>query len=247
MRLRKLFDSVDNGELAGAFFLTLTYPSEYPAVAVTKRHRLALFKRLYRLCPNVAIVWKLEPQKRGAPHYHLCVFGLAQRGRSRRKWLQHMRGWLAGAWYDIVGSGDIKHYRAGTQFDEVRNYRHAKSYVGKYLGKDQHELLDERPGRFWGHWGKLELYQGKRIDIYISGDQVADIFRCLDKWRLGVARRLKGVDRRRVAVRYARRRRADARSRWYACTVAEVLRLLSYGGVFVPDIETSAQASSSGP
>ena len=57
------------------FSLTLTYPpifSEDPDV--WKKHLDRFLKRLKREYDYQAVVWKLEPQKRFAPHFHLLVF-----------------------------------------------------------------------------------------------------------------------------------------------------------------------------
>lgn len=77
-------------------FLTLTYPNEYPEVEVAKKHFQQFIKRLKRKFPDLALFWKLEPQKRGAPHFHCLVWGLP--------------GWsalyiVACHWYQIAGGG----------------------------------------------------------------------------------------------------------------------------------------------
>lgn len=66
-------------------FLTLTYPSKWQVVAPTstsaKRHLLALRKRFERQFnrPFFAL-WKMEFQRRGAPHFHLLTTD-TERGR----------------------------------------------------------------------------------------------------------------------------------------------------------------------
>jgi hypothetical protein len=49
-------------------------------------------------------IWKLELQDRGAPHFHLLIFGLRYLPAAL----------LARRWYEIVGSGDVNHLSAGT-------------------------------------------------------------------------------------------------------------------------------------
>ncbi len=79
----------------GMLFVTLTYPNAYPgdwAKWKTQLHhwRLVLFRKF----PGAAFVWKLEPQTRGAPHFHLIVLGVP--------FMAHE--WLARSWYDVVDS-----------------------------------------------------------------------------------------------------------------------------------------------
>lgn len=225
-RLLRQFNKLKREHVSSAYFLTLTYPADFPSARETKRHLDILLKRLARKFPGCAGIWKLEPQRRGAPHYHICLLGAAYRGRFRQ-WVRSMRSWLSRAWYDIVSSGDERHLRAGTQFDAVRSHRHALAYISKYLDKAKYTLADSQPGRFWGVFGPIEEYQGQEFVFVLSGRQALDFFRVLDKLRLVAARRKTDPDRRRRAVRYARRRRADYRSRWYIADVGQLVRYIS--------------------
>lgn len=56
-------------------FVTLTYPSVYsPSWQTWKRDLDVFMKWLSRQCPNVVgCLWRVEFQKRGAPHYHLVL------------------------------------------------------------------------------------------------------------------------------------------------------------------------------
>jgi hypothetical protein len=110
-------------------------------------------------------VWVREFQKRGAPHFHLLVL-----------WPKTIKGrpskvWLSRTWYDIVGSGDAKHVRAGTRinFEEALrgavDPKRAAAYFAGYCEKDkayQHEAPEAwanangSVGAFWGHRGLIK-------------------------------------------------------------------------------------------
>jgi len=146
-RLRDTCHSIRRDALP--VFVTLTYPGEFPRDAGTWKRQLDNFSRsLHRIGRGrLGAIWKLEPQRRGAPHFHLLVWGVRN--------LKRFRQWLALSWYRIVGSGDVRHFRAGTQADQIRSYKGVTSYCSKYMGK----LIDEgeaaaygwdEPGRFWG-------------------------------------------------------------------------------------------------
>lgn len=101
-------------------------------------------------------IWKLEFQKRGAPHYHLVIFWNDQPP------LGLLRVWLSNTWYRVVGSEDIRHLKAGTRLDPVygtRGHQVGKlmSYLSKYLGKTW-DAGDEETGRIWGCWDDLPIY-----------------------------------------------------------------------------------------
>jgi len=136
-------------------FVTLTYPAEYPEDhEVYKADLDKFFKRLKYRFSEFACIWKLEFQKRGAPHYHLLVWGLSI----------HTRQIISKLWYEVVSSGDEKHLRAGTQVQRIRSWRGVMSYASKYMGKLETNEQGH-PGRFWGvsgrgwiPWSAIEEY-----------------------------------------------------------------------------------------
>lgn len=149
-------------------FVTLTYPAQYSDNPADWKNNLDnLASRLHRKFPQASFVWRLEFQKRGAPHYHLLVYGIVLD-------LQTTRAWFARAWYEVVGSGDVKHLQAGTQADRCRDWRGVVSYAAKYLGKlDAAE--HENVGRWWGAYRRenlpyavhisLTLYEGSAVKL----------------------------------------------------------------------------------
>jgi len=129
-------------------FMTLTYPQEYPTDGKTvKRHLDTFLKRLARAYPSASAIWKLEYQERGAPHYHLMVYGSPYIGY----------GWVATSWYDVVGSEDKRHLVAGTQVKRIESWRQATYYVAKYIAKVDDTIPCDNPGRFWGVFNREQL------------------------------------------------------------------------------------------
>ena len=43
--------------------------------------------------------------------------------------------WLARIWYEVVGSGDFRHYQAGTSCERVRSWKGVACYASKYMSK----------------------------------------------------------------------------------------------------------------
>ena len=127
----------------GLLFITLTYPRAFPGAWPTWKRQLdTMLKRFRRRFPGFGCVWKLEPQRRGAPHFHLLAVGVPFIAKD----------WLSRAWYDVVGSGDMRHLAAGTQVQLARSHRGVVSYASKYTAKRQELPPDwqEGVGRFWG-------------------------------------------------------------------------------------------------
>ncbi len=165
--------------LEGAFFVTLTYPGSYsPDPRQWKRDLDVFLKRLRRAFPDVGGIWRLEFQSRGAPHYHLLVFGAGLH-------LLIFRQWVRDNWYAVVGSGDERHLRAGTQVDLIKSRKHAFSYASKYAAKVHEEsvppYLDIEtgeliyPGRYWGRFGELDT--STALVITMSVEQLVELRR----------------------------------------------------------------------
>ena len=139
------------------YSLTLTYPATFPEDGKTHKADLdAFIKRLKRKFGDVIeYLWKLEFQKRGAPHYHMIIH------LSKAYKVPYLQRWVAENWYQVAQRfWDEKienHLQAGTELQKIKNIQSASRYLSKYLNKD----LDDTPknqGRFWGcsrNWGVL--------------------------------------------------------------------------------------------
>lgn len=140
-------------------FVTLTYPREWPFAPRTWRaHHDAFRKRLLRRWPGAAYVWRLEFQKRGAPHWHMLVYGVPY---------AELLAWISQAWYEVVASGDPRHLAAGTRVEEIRSWRGVMSYAAKYMGKSDTE---SRPvGRLWGIIGRERLPWAALLQVELYG------------------------------------------------------------------------------
>jgi len=173
-RLMRLIGIVDQRE-ATPLFVTLTYPGDWPKDSrVWKRQFDNFWKRLERKFGDVGCVWKLEAQRRGAPHFHLLVWGLSY---------VPLLEWISQAWYEVVGSGDLRHLRAGTQVQELRSWHGVMSYASKYLGKVDYELPKdggwENVGRFWGVRGAPNIPWASPEVVSGTDRQIVRVMRAL--------------------------------------------------------------------
>ena len=176
-------------------FLTLTYPKNFSVDARRWKRDLDVFsKALLRAFPKAWFVWKLEPQKRGAPHFHL----LGTFGTKVNFW--YLCWWLSFTWYRIVGSGDIKHLLAGTQVKVPEGKTAIRKYVSKYVGKpfSENDLPEawRYPGRYWGIIGRQNF--PKRELIYFSEftvEEVIELKRFIRRWLRSIGRKSKSTKR----------------------------------------------------
>jgi hypothetical protein len=134
--------------------LTLTYPGEFSTDGrEVKRHWANMRRWLARR--GVAGAWFMEFQERGAPHFHCFLTGQVPKEE------------VAAAWYQIVGSGDERHLRAGTGIESLRELHAAGAYAAKYLRKQEQKEVPEGfsdVGRFWGLFGGLSVEPVVQVD-----------------------------------------------------------------------------------
>lgn len=156
---------VDQKQCGRAVFGTLTYPNEFPySDEVFKGHLDAFGKRFLRAYPGAGFFWKLEFQKRGAPHFHIIVFRVTPDGRA----LLRFREWLAQAWFEVVGSGDLKHLHAGTSAELLRSQFAMMRYCGGYVSKNDQTLTGRTVGRYWGIVGRRSIPFGEASSLSLS-------------------------------------------------------------------------------
>jgi hypothetical protein len=95
------------------------------------------------------VVWRLEWQERGAPHYHLLLFNCP--------FWHHEE--VAKAWHRVTGSPDAKHLQAGTRIERIRTWNGVIFYASKYLGKLGDVPAGVEPGRLWGVVNRQALHR----------------------------------------------------------------------------------------
>jgi|GEM_PF-898962 len=137
---RELRFELRNSSALWKAMITLTYPSDFPCDgAIVKGHVNAWCQFLRRR--DIKYFWILEFQERGAPHFHFLTSEEIDKGTVSQRW------------YEIVGSGDEKHLRAGTRCDTVRNENQLFGYMVGYLKKLTQKVAPkdfENVGRWWG-------------------------------------------------------------------------------------------------
>lgn len=175
--------------------LTLTYPGDWFTVApdgkTVKKHMKAFRKRYERAYgETLACVWKLEFQRRGAPHLHM----LLRPPHTLADGL-NFRQWCSQTWADIVAHPDpdeyANHVKAGTGLDfneglKASDPRRIAVYFtkhGAFAAKEYQHCVPEEwrtpgkgPGRFWGYWG-LEPVTATRAVSPEIGTQAGRIVR----------------------------------------------------------------------
>lgn len=156
--------------------VTLTYPGDWEAVAPrgrdVKRHLENWRKRFEReWAEKLYFIWKLEFQRRGAPHFHLWTAPPTAAGKSGLTFRQ----WCSHAWAEVVDHPEPEqrrlHELAGTAVDTLEGIRACDpkrlaiyftkhSSPNNYSDKEYQHIVPaawrapgKGPGRFWGAAG----------------------------------------------------------------------------------------------
>lgn len=189
--------------------VTLTLPDNWETLAPSggdfKRMVRRFVRRYEREIGAWRAIWKLEFQRRGAPHMHILTWAPRRVASGERFELWALRTWAAAV--GATGRDRELHEQYGVDVDRSRTYtdvaRIAKYFMGhsskKTDGKEYQHIVPRAwrgagrgPGRFWGIAGLERL----EIRVEIS----ADAF-----WKL--RRVLRGVHRgRRAGIALSRRR-----------------------------------------
>lgn len=138
------------GELertARPYFVTLTYPDDFPTDPETWKDDLHKFRRrLERRVSNVAAVWRLELERRKsgenrgrlAPHFHLLIYNVLD---------FDLAAFVEDHWHDLAGNGSDDHRwvhskERGKAVTLMQSWRHCSAYAAKELAKTAQAAIE---------------------------------------------------------------------------------------------------------
>lgn len=173
-----------NTEVVFTWMVTLTYPGDYETDGKeVKRHLNRFLSWARGFQPGIQYLWFLEFQSRGAPHFHILI----DRPLDRSK--------VTARWYDAVGSGDARHYRAGTRVERIRKADGAKRYAVKYAMKMKQKTVPknyQNVGRFWGNSKGVKPGCYGKIDVDLKPREFVQAMSFWD-WKPALEKRPMGV------------------------------------------------------
>lgn len=173
-RLRKTVHALDRD--AASLFVTLTWHEHLPTPEEAHAALDRFWKRMRQRFPEAAALWKMEPQDRGFPHFHLLLYGV--------DWIDPQ--WISALWHDCTQETSQAHRTSGVDLEWIRGGQDGKlqSYLATYFGKGE-EWPEEagedwrKPGRFWGRlekknlpvaeWAEWAKYLTEREAAYLIG------------------------------------------------------------------------------
>jgi len=172
-------------------FVCLTYPLDFPGDWLMWKRHLHNFRReVMRLSVSaeggplagahphgrvfVGGIWRLEAQRRGAPHFHILLW---PRSPLDADALNRFRKWFAKKWNKICGVTDPvekakqiavhEHEESCQQVTDSKDAAVKMGYLCKYLGKDSvhpdSQVFKNPVGRHWGVWNRGELQKPPEV------------------------------------------------------------------------------------
>lgn len=176
-RLRSLVHSMRRE--SKALFMTLTWHEILPTPEEAKAALDRFRKRLTRLFPGASAIWKLEPQRRGTPHFHLFVYGVS--------WVDPQH--ISRLWHECTDEVSGAHRKSGVDVEWVREDGKVQAYLAKYFSKTEENAFEgpewEWPGRFWGVIARKNLPVAAWAEWrrYLDPGKAAWLIReLLDEW-----------------------------------------------------------------
>lgn len=146
--------------------VTLTYPSEFPTARASKVDLDNFYRSIYESHPRAFSIWKLEPQMRGAPHYHMImafsdVLDMWDK-EEVRGFIYNLQIEIANIWYRVCGSNDPLHLKFhlgeigdNRIIERIKSYKQLTAYLSKYVGKPfESQEYWKNSGRYWGVRGE---------------------------------------------------------------------------------------------
>ena len=174
------------------FEITLTYHVKFPLDGKeVKKHIHSLRKNIMDKYPDTILIWKLEFQRRGAPHFHLimiapCDIELGdyqywnednqityydrETKTHHETGIAGFRAYIQTRWNTITAES-IEHFNSSIEVDHVRNPKGMPLYLAKYIAKEQkahseyQHIVPEQykdVGRFWGCYNREGLHIMKK-------------------------------------------------------------------------------------
>ena len=143
-RMIRFLNQVNPDRLGKPVFLSLTYHNNYRE-RNPKQDRTAFLKRVARAYPGCHWIWRLEYQRRGAPHWHIILWPEVDVD------LQAQEDQLCQLWHEVVDPKNIDHAKYGARVVPLSDQRGVNIYMTKYLSRLDGDEQQCNVGRRWGH------------------------------------------------------------------------------------------------
>jgi hypothetical protein len=172
--LRSLIWTINATSVKFNSMITLTYPDDFPVNGATVKEDLRVYLQWLRRAYKTEVLWFLEFQTRGAPHFHILTQHSGISPHMRRdagiKWVQRI---IEANWFMCCFRGEDKDGNSVFAWQRYKtecvklaafNLHHSfwelekrengmRNYTARYAGKEYQKTPPKNyteVGRFWG-------------------------------------------------------------------------------------------------
>ena len=147
-RLLTLLSKINLSKYSIPVFATFTFHNLYPDNSQKLKNLIDKFlKSIKRIDENIAYVYRLEWQKRNAPHFHFMFFFPTYYDANK---IESLTKKIKLYWFSYLEDHDYYTYKYSVDFVKVNDKRKVFSYISKYTCKIENESEFSYIGRRWG-------------------------------------------------------------------------------------------------
>lgn len=137
------------------FHCANTFHNTYPNDCERLKKILSEFLHLLKgFEPTFHFFWKLEFQKRQAPHFHFLLFNSSHSNLVTAALVNKI---VNDIWMKVTKDNGFFHRKYGTHCSEITDLPHCFKYFCKYCAKEDSEEFIHYAGRRWGYSNKIDF------------------------------------------------------------------------------------------
>lgn len=142
---------------------TLTFHEKFPLEKSSLKKLVDNFnKSLKRFDEGLEYIWKLEFQKRGAPHFHYILLSKNNYSLEKKKKLNQF---LRETWIRLVADDSEDFKKHSLDFREIYNDAKTVNYLLKYVGKIDESTDNIELGRYWALSNKIDFSPLRVVNV----------------------------------------------------------------------------------
>jgi hypothetical protein len=151
---------------AKPIFVTLTYHNVLPKSNTELKSHLDKYLQFLRTYTyKFEYVWRLEFQKRGAPHFHIILF--PKKGYDNKDYQKWKRD-LPAFWRKTIGEWDSSMQLYAVDVQKLDGKKNIFFYLSKYAAKESDVLVDDYKGRMYGFSSTIILKPLLHLEITLQ-------------------------------------------------------------------------------
>lgn len=155
LRCIQLLSKVKFTDYGKPIFLTTTFHNIYPKQQKELKKLLDNFiKSSLRIKYKFHYIWRLELQKRGAPHFHFILLPLFQLDKNQ---VVSMQKHIKSKWLSFLKDNSLFTNLYSCKFIETKNIKNVSSYLSKYVSKTDSTKKQIKLGRIWGYSRNINI------------------------------------------------------------------------------------------